>query len=83
MNQNFNNSFYSDKVLKGRTYKKIYAEIFLSEPGKGVKKLKVRSQPMASGKRFQNDRALKGENGTETLVCHVIVVVNIAAFLHQ
>ena len=38
---------------------------------------------MASGKRFQNDRALKGENGTETLVCQVIVVVNIAAFLHQ
>ena len=52
MNQNFNNSFYSDKVLKGRTYKKIHAEIFLSEPGKGVKKLKVRSQPMASGKKF-------------------------------
>ena len=38
---------------------------------------------MASRKRFQNERALKGENGTETLLCDVIVVLNIATFLHQ
>ena len=38
---------------------------------------------MASRKRFQNDRALKGENATETLVYDVIVVLNIAAFLNQ
>ena len=70
-------------MLKERTYKENYAEINVSEPRKGVKKLKVRSRPMASRKRFQNDRALKGENGTETLLCDVIVVLNIAAFLHQ
>ena len=70
-------------MLKERTYKENYAEIFLSEPRRGVKKLKVRSQPTASRKRFQNDRAQKGENGTETLLCDVIVVLNIAAFLDQ
>ena len=70
-------------MLKERTYEENYAEIFVSEPRKGVKELKVRSRPMASRKRFQNDRALKGENETETLLCDVIVVLNIAAFLHQ
>ena len=71
-------------MLKERTChsKDNYAEIFLSEPRKEVKKLKVQSQPMASRKRFQNDRALKGENGTETLLCDVIVVLKIAVFLH-
>ena len=38
--------------------KETYAGIILSEPWKGVKKLKVQRQPMASRKRFQNDRAL-------------------------
>ena len=38
---------------------------------------------MASRKRFQNDRVLKRENGTETLLCDVIVVLNIAALLHK
>jgi len=38
---------------------------------------------MASLKRFQNDRALQRRNGTETLLCDVIVVLNIAAFLRQ
>ena len=70
------------KVLKERTYKENYAEIFLSEPRIGVKKLEVRSQPMASQKKFQNDCKLKRENGTETLLCDVIVVFNIAMFLH-
>ena len=84
MNQNLDNfPFYSDKVLTERTYKENYAEISLSELRKGVKQLKVRSQLMASRKRFQNDRALKGENGTETLLCDVIIVLNIATFLHQ
>ena len=59
-------------MLKERTYKENYAEIFLSESTKEVKKLKVRSQPKASRKRFQNDRALKGENRTDTLLCDVI-----------
>ena len=67
-------------MLKERTYKENHAEIFLSEPRKGENKLKERSQPMASRKRFQNDRTLKRENGTETLLCDVIVVLNIATF---
>ena len=75
--------FYSGEVLKERTYKENYAEPFLCEPRNGVKKLKVRSEPMASRRRFQNDRALKRENRTKTLLCDVIVVSNIAAFLHQ
>ena len=48
-----------------------------------LKKLKVQSQLMAFRKRFQNGRALKEENGTETLLCDIIVVLNIAAFLYQ
>ena len=32
-------------------------------------------------KRFQNDRAFNARNGTETLLCNVTVVLNIAAFL--
>ena len=70
-------------MLKERIYKENYANIFLSEPRKGMKKLKVRSQPIASRKRFENDRVLKGENGTETLLCDAIVALDIAAFLHQ
>ena len=86
MNQNLYN--FTSAILKRRSVKRRnlsenYAKIVLSEPRKGVKKLKVRSQPMASQKRFQSDRALKGENGTEILLCDVIVVLNIAAFLHQ
>lgn len=46
---------------------------------KEVKKLKVRRQPMASRKRFQNNCAFNETNGTETLLCDVIVVLNIAA----
>ena len=34
---------------------------------------------MASRKLFQNDRALNETNGTETPLCDVIVVMNIAA----
>ena len=64
-------------MLKETAKKENYAEIFLSEPRKGVRKLKVRSQPMASRKRFLNDRELKRENG----LCDVIVVI--ATFLHQ
>lgn len=40
-------------------------------------------QLMASGKRFQNDRALFFDfrNGSESLLCDVTVVLNMAAFL--
>lgn len=46
---------------------------------KEVKKLKVRRQPMASRKRFPNNCAFDETNGTETLLCDGIVVLNIAA----
>ena len=88
MNQNLD--IFSSAILYRLNVKKkwnekneTYAENFLSEQWKEVKKLKAQRQPMASRKTFPKWPLTLTEGMELGLLCDVTVVLKIATFLRQ
>ena len=88
MNQHldmFSSVILKERNVKQNISKETYAELCLSEPGKGVKMSNVRTRTAdLFTKTFSEwPRTFKGRNGAETRLCDVTVVLNIAVFLHE